>query len=212
MVYDGLWWLMMVYDGLWWLMMVNDGLWWLAIGDQGFPYAMGGTPLSLDGLQGRISFKWIMTGGTPISRNLHVDMILPIYCVLNMMDGKKIGCFHNGYHWCIINFHHGYNQCLNITVVCFTDINVIHHWYDTFSKWFHFFTEYCLFWIWPHDHLAWYDHPVGSSKGFHSHGGYPPKAWFMSGKIPWKWMMTGGTPISGNLHIYIYSPYVYYCC
>ena len=33
--------------------------------------------------------------------------------------------------------------------------------------------------------------------------GYPLNAlnvWFLLGKIPLKWMMTGGTPISGNSH------------
>jgi len=38
--------------------------------------------------------------------------------------------------------------------------------------------------------------------GFHQWG-YPKLAgWVISWKIPiYKWMMTGGTPISGNLHI-----------
>ena len=36
--------------------------------------------------------------------------------------------------------------------------------------------------------------------GFHSHGGKPIAGWFISWKIPLKWMMTGGNPIYGNLH------------
>ena len=31
--------------------------------------------------------------------------------------------------------------------------------------------------------------------------GVPQNRWFLLGKIPFKWMMTGGTLISGNLHI-----------
>ena len=39
--------------------------------------------------------------------------------------------------------------------------------------------------------------------GFHNWG-YPKFAgWLIEGKIPLKWMMTGGTPISGNLLISI---------
>ena len=38
--------------------------------------------------------------------------------------------------------------------------------------------------------------------GFPKSWGYPKNAgWFLSWKIPWKWMMTRGTPISRNLHI-----------
>ena len=36
--------------------------------------------------------------------------------------------------------------------------------------------------------------------GFQLVMGYPKTGWFLRGKIPLKWM-TGGTPISGNLHI-----------
>ena len=32
----------------------------------------------------------------------------------------------------------------------------------------------------------------------------PKNGWFISWNVLVKWMMTGGTPISGNLHIYIY--------
>ena len=42
---------------------------------------------------------------------------------------------------------------------------------------------------------------IGDNGGFHSHGGTPIYGWFVR-KIPLKWMMTGGTPISGNLQIY----------
>ena len=50
------------------------------------------------------------------------------------------------------------------------------------------------------------DAPAEGVGHLHQHGGFPtmgvpPKnAWFLLGKIPLKWMMTGGTPISGNLH------------
>ena len=37
--------------------------------------------------------------------------------------------------------------------------------------------------------------------GISINGGTPIAGWFISWKIPLKWMMTGGTPISGNLHI-----------
>ena len=33
--------------------------------------------------------------------------------------------------------------------------------------------------------------------------GYPIAGWFLLGKIPLKWMMTGGTAISGNHQIYL---------
>ena len=37
-------------------------------------------------------------------------------------------------------------------------------------------------------------------RGFHSHGGIPK--WLVSnGKTIYNWMMTGGTPISGNHHM-----------
>ena len=37
---------------------------------------------------------------------------------------------------------------------------------------------------------------------WHSYGGDPPIAgWFMRENPTYKWMMTGGTPISGNPHM-----------
>ena len=36
--------------------------------------------------------------------------------------------------------------------------------------------------------------------GFHSHGATPKNGWFIVGKPNLKWMMTGDTPISGNLY------------
>ena len=36
--------------------------------------------------------------------------------------------------------------------------------------------------------------------GFHTHGGTQFYGWFI-GKIPLRWMMTRGSPISGNLHL-----------
>ena len=38
-------------------------------------------------------------------------------------------------------------------------------------------------------------------RGFHSHGGTPIAGWFISWTLPFKKMMTGGTPISGQLHM-----------
>ena len=37
--------------------------------------------------------------------------------------------------------------------------------------------------------------------GLSGNGGTPIAGWFISWKIPLKWMMTGGTPISGNHHL-----------
>ena len=53
--------------------------------------------------------------------------------------------------------------------------------------------------------------PVPHMGGFHSHGGTPINAWngwfiyvyFMEHPMH-TWMMTGGSPISGNLHMYTY--------
>ena len=42
---------------------------------------------------------------------------------------------------------------------------------------------------------------------FHSHGGTPMAGWFLLGKSPLKWMITGGTPLSGNPHTISYSKY-----
>ena len=41
--------------------------------------------------------------------------------------------------------------------------------------------------------------------GFQSHGGTPIAGWFLLGKIPLKWMRTGGTPILGNLQLILSS-------
>ena len=40
---------------------------------------------------------------------------------------------------------------------------------------------------------------MGYWLGFHSHGG-TPNGWFVVENPNLKWMGTGGTPISGNLH------------
>ena len=45
--------------------------------------------------------------------------------------------------------------------------------------------------------------------GFYSHGGFPIAGWFLLGKMPWKWMMTGGIPIPGNLHLRIIADLCY---
>ena len=49
------------------------------------------------------------------------------------------------------------------------------------------------------------EHPLNTFGGFHSHGGTPRAGWFLLGKITenpkQKWMMTRGTPISGNPHL-----------
>ena len=43
--------------------------------------------------------------------------------------------------------------------------------------------------------------------GFHSHGGTPIAGWFISWTILLKWMMTGGTLISGHHHMdHMYIP------
>ena len=42
----------------------------------------------------------------------------------------------------------------------------------------------------------------GSTGRFPEPWGYPKFAgWFISGKISWRWVMTRGTPISGNAHL-----------
>ena len=53
----------------------------------------------------------------------------------------------------------------------------------------------------------WTSSPVtmGMSTDFHGHGGTPIAGWFLLGKIRWKWMMTWGTPISGNHHLIFFS-------
>ena len=67
------------------------------------------------------------------------------------------------------------------------------------------------------DHTDGYWNEFWQYRGFHGHGGYPQLAgWFLLRKIPLKWMMTRGTPILGNLHIYIYIHiyihiYIYIC-
>ena len=40
---------------------------------RGFPARHGGTPLSLDGFKWKTLLKWMMTGGTPILGNPHID-------------------------------------------------------------------------------------------------------------------------------------------
>ena len=40
--------------------------------------------------------------------------------------------------------------------------------------------------------------------GFHSHGDTPMAGWFMRENPNFTWMITEGTNISGNLHIYIH--------
>ena len=55
----------------------------------------GGTPLSLDGFWKRENpiYKWMMTGGTPISGNLHISYITLDHGdkLLSILDWKYFG-------------------------------------------------------------------------------------------------------------------------
>ena len=61
--------------------------------------------------------------------------------------------------------------------------------------------------IWRNHSAAWAPIEIAISKGnrltfegFHSHGGTPKWMVFL-GKIPWRWMIFRGSPISGNIHL-----------
>ena len=50
----------------------------------------------------------------------------------------------------------------------------------------------------------YYIHMYKIYGGFHSHGDTPMAGWFMRENPKITWMITAGTNISGNLHIYLY--------
>ena len=52
---------------------------------------------------------------------------------------------------------------------------------------------------------------TGVYGGFHSHGKYQKYGWFIRTNPTKIWMIWGGTPVSGNLHPYIYI-YTYILC